>query len=158
MNILENSTEHAVSCKWQNTIRKRWTRGRINLLGNTNKRDREILEISRLAIWQRVFTARFLAMSRDIFGKQFGSGWGVITDMGFPGGSDSKESTCNVEDLGLIPGLGRSPGGGLSNPLQYSCLENPHGQRRLKGYSVQDHKEWATTYVVINSCFTALLL
>ena len=67
------------------------------MLGNTNKRDREILEISRLAIWQRVFTARLLAMSRDIFGKQFGSRWGVITDMGFPGGSDSKESTCNAD-------------------------------------------------------------
>ena len=44
----------------------------------------------------------------------------------FPGpGSDSKESTCNAEDLGLIPSLGRSPGGGHGNLLQYSCLENP---------------------------------
>ena len=47
--------------------------------------------------------------------------------MGFPGGSDSKESTCNAGDLGLIPGLGRSHAGGLGNPLQYSCLENPMG-------------------------------
>ena len=45
--------------------------------------------------------------------------------MGFPGGSDGKESTCNAGDLGLIPGLGRSPGGGHGNPLQCSCLENP---------------------------------
>ena len=37
-----------------------------------------------------------------------------------------KESSCNVGDLGLIPGLGRSPGGGHGNPLQYSCLENSH--------------------------------
>ena len=44
---------------------------------------------------------------------------------GFPGGSDGKESTCNVGDLGSIPGLGRSPGGGHGKPLQYSCLENP---------------------------------
>jgi len=42
-----------------------------------------------------------------------------------PGGPDSKESACNAGDLGLIPGLGRSPGGGHGNPLQYSCLENP---------------------------------
>ena len=42
----------------------------------------------------------------------------------FPGGSDGKESACNSGDLGLIPGLGRSPGGGHGNPLQYSCLEN----------------------------------
>ena len=41
-----------------------------------------------------------------------------------PGGSDGKESDGNVEDLGLIPGLGRSPGGGNDDPLQYSCLEN----------------------------------
>ena len=44
---------------------------------------------------------------------------------GFPGGSDGKESAFNAGDLGLIPGLGRSPGGGCGNPLQYSCLENP---------------------------------
>ena len=48
--------------------------------------------------------------------------------MGFPGGSVGKETTCNVGDTGdmdLIPGLGGSPGRGHSNPLQYSCLENP---------------------------------
>ena len=44
--------------------------------------------------------------------------------MGFHGGSDSKESACNEGDLGSIPGLGRFPGGGHDNPLQYSCLEN----------------------------------
>ena len=50
---------------------------------------------------------------------------------GFPGGSDGKESASSEGDLGLIPGLGRSPGGDSSNPFQYSCLENPHGQRSL---------------------------
>ena len=45
--------------------------------------------------------------------------------MGFPGGSDSKESACNAGDLELIPGSGRSPGEGNGNPLQYSCLKNP---------------------------------
>ena len=59
----------------------------------------------------------------------------------FPGGSDSKESACNVEDLGLIPELGRSPKEGNGYPLQYSCLENPHGQKRLAGYSSWGHKE-----------------
>ena len=44
--------------------------------------------------------------------------------MGFPGGSDGKESTCNAGDLGLTSGLRRSPGGGHGNPLQYSCLED----------------------------------
>ena len=54
--------------------------------------------------------------------------------LGFPGGSDGKESACNSGDLGLIPGLGKSPRGGHGNPLQYSCLENPHGQRSLASY------------------------
>jgi len=49
--------------------------------------------------------------------------------MGFPGGSDGKESTCNAGDLGSIPGLGRSPGGGHANPLQYSCLETPRTEQ-----------------------------
>ena len=44
--------------------------------------------------------------------------------MGFPGGSDSKESACNAGDPGLIPGSRRSPGEGNGNPLQYSGLEN----------------------------------
>ena len=52
---------------------------------------------------------------------------------GLPGGSDDKESTPNVGDMGLIPGLDRSPVGGHDHPLQYSCLENPHEQRRLVG-------------------------
>ena len=45
--------------------------------------------------------------------------------MGFPGGSEGKASACNVGDQGLIHELGRSPGEGNGNPLQYSCLENP---------------------------------
>ena len=50
------------------------------------------------------------------------------------------ESACKAGDLGLIPGLGRSPGGGHGNPLQYACLENPHGQG-LAGYSPWGCKE-----------------
>ena len=44
-------------------------------------------------------------------------------------------------DLGSIPGLGRSPGEGNGNPLQYSCWENAHGQRTQVGYSPWGHKE-----------------
>ena len=55
--------------------------------------------------------------------------------MGFPGSSAGKESPCNAGDLGLIPVLGRSPGEGNGNSLQYFCLENPHGQRSLLGYT-----------------------
>ena len=49
---------------------------------------------------------------------------GIIIILGFPSGLDSKASVCNAGDLGSIPGLGRSPGEGNGNPLQYSRLEN----------------------------------
>ena len=62
-----------------------------------------------------------------------------------PGGSDGKESACNAADLGLIPGLGRSPRGGHGSRLQCSCLENPHGQRCLVGCSTRGCKELDTT-------------
>ena len=65
--------------------------------------------------------------------------------LGFPGDSDNKESTCSVRDFGSNHGLGRSPGGGHGNPLQYSCLENPHGQKSPVGYSPWGHKESAMT-------------
>ena len=55
--------------------------------------------------------------------------------LGFPGGSDGKESFCNGKDLGFVPVLGRSPGGGHGNPLRYSCMENNYGQRSLVSYS-----------------------
>ena len=63
----------------------------------------------------------------------------------FPGDSDGKVSACNVGHLCSIPGLGRSPGGGHGIPLQYSCLENPQGQRNLEGYSPWGCKESDTT-------------
>ena len=61
--------------------------------------------------------------------------------MGFPGGLDGKESAYNAGDLCSIPGLGRPPGGQHGNPRQYSCLENPHGQRGLADYSPWGCKE-----------------
>ena len=60
---------------------------------------------------------------------------------GFPGGSVGKESTCNVGDLGSIPGLWIYPEGGHENPLQYSGLENLHGQRSLVDCSPWGLKE-----------------
>ena len=54
-----------------------------------------------------------------------------------------KNPPANAEDIrdaGSMPGLGRSPGGGHDNPLQYSCQENPHGQRSLVGYGPQGHR------------------
>ena len=65
--------------------------------------------------------------------------------MGFPSSSVSKESACSAGDLSLIPGLGRSLGGRQCNPLQYSCLENAHGQKSLAGCSPWGCKESDTT-------------
>ena len=65
--------------------------------------------------------------------------------MGFPGSLESKEYACNVEDLGSIPVLGRSPGGRHGNPPHYSCLENTHEQRILAGYSPWGCQELDTT-------------
>ena len=68
-----------------------------------------------------------------------------LIQLGFPGGSDGKESASNVGDLGSIP-----PGGGHGNPLQYSYLENPHGQRSLVGYSPWGRKELDATEHIKN--------
>ena len=59
----------------------------------------------------------------------------IYQQSGFPCGSEGKESACNMGDPGSILGSGRSPGDGNGNPLQYSCLENPHGERSLVGNS-----------------------
>ena len=67
------------------------------------------------------------------------------TKMGYPGSSAGKESACYAGNLGSIPGLGRSPGGGHGNPLQCSCLANPLGQRSLASYSPWGLKEPDTT-------------
>ena len=66
---------------------------------------------------------------------------------GFPGGSGGKESACSAGNVGLILGLGRSPGGGHGNPLQYSCLENPMDRRA----------QWATGHGVAESDTTESL-
>ena len=72
--------------------------------------------------------------------------------MGFLAGSAVKNLPVNAGDKGSIPGLGRSPGGGHGDPLQYSCLEHPHGQRSLTGYSPRGHKESDTTKQLIQTC------
>ena len=74
--------------------------------------------------------------------------------LGLPGVSHGKKSTRNAGDLSSIPGLGRSPGGRYGNPLQYSCLENPLGQRSLAGYSPWGLKETdVTKFSTYSTCF-----
>ena len=74
----------------------------------------------------------------------------------FPVASNGKESACNAGDLDLIPWLGESPGGKYGKPLQYSCLENPHGHRSLVGSlgSQTVRHGWVTKHIQC-TCFNA---
>ena len=66
----------------------------------------------------------------------------------FPGGSEGKASVCNAGDLGSSPGLGRSPGEGNGNPLQYCCLENPmdRGAWQAAVYGVSKSRTWLSDF------------
>ena len=92
-------------------------------------------------LWRSVFftvqlshpymtTGKTIALTRWTFvGKVMSLLFNMLSRLDFPGGSDGKVSAYNAGDLGSIPGLGRSPGEGNGNPLQYSCLENPMDRR-----------------------------
>ena len=69
----------------------------------------------------------------------------LLLATGFPGSLDSEESACNARDPGSIPGLGRSPGEGNGNPLQYSCLENSMDRGPWWATVHRGHKESDTT-------------
>ena len=73
--------------------------------------------------------------------------------MGFPAGSDGKESACNAENPGSIPGLGRSLGEGDDNPLQYSCLENPmdRGAWQAAVHGVANSQTWLSNSITTYS-------
>ena len=73
----------------------------------------------------------FLKLKDDCLVKEVGWIWAsLVAQM-----VKNLPAVCNVGNLGSVPGLGRSSGGGHGNPLQYSCLENTHGQRSLVGYN-----------------------
>ena len=74
--------------------------------------------------------------------------------LGFPGGSENKESACNAGDLGSIPGLGRSPGEGNSYPLQYSCLENSIDREAWQVTVYGVTKSWAFTFLSLTFIYT----
>ena len=90
---------------------------------------RKFLKI-KLSLVEAIFFLSFLLLMSKILNRSKNNEITVTVEInllfgGFPGGSDGKASACNAGDLGSIPGLGRSPGEGNGNPLQYSCLENP---------------------------------
>ena len=77
----------------------------------------------------------------------FGYGCLYSRDWGFSGGSDGKESVCSVGELDSVPGLGRSPGEGNGNPLQYSCLKNSmdRGAWWVIAHGVTKSQTWLAT-------------
>ena len=77
----------------------------------------------------------------ELYGKRVNKNKAVPLKQGFPGGSVVKYLPTNAGGVGSILDLRRSPGEGNGNPLQYSCLKNPHAQRSLVGYSPWDLKE-----------------
>ena len=79
--------------------------------------------------------------------------------LSLPGGSDSRESACLVRDLGLTPGLGKSPQGGHSNPLQHSCPENSMDRRgwRATVHEVTKTQTWlseVSSFSLLNNSYT----
>ena len=83
-----------------------------------------------------------------------GISWLKIISIRLAGGSDGKESACNVGDLGSIPGLGRSCGEGNSYPLQYSCLENSMGRGTWKAtvHGVAKSRRWLNDFHFTLAC------
>ena len=90
------------------------------------------IQLSQSSLEGKVYFLKKYGEHQGVFQSNVSSkySWGSLnlleqTCLGFPAGSDGKESACSAGDLGLIPGWGQAPGGGHGNPLQYSCLENP---------------------------------
>ena len=103
-------------------MRETWVRS----LGWEDTLEKRKATHSNILAWRIPWTVQFTGVTKS---------WTQLSNFhfqGFPGGSDGKESACNMGGLGLILGLERCRGQGCDNPLQYSCLENPHGQRSLQ--------------------------
>ena len=101
-----------------------------------------ILTVCRLCVWKSVNYNVYPNLAQGLPDRDR---LPIPIFLDFPGGSAGKESAWNSGDLDLIPGLRRSPGAGHGNPLQYNCLENPHGQKSLVDYRPWRHKELNTT-------------
>ena len=87
---------------------------------------RSLLILSKLSFGIYIYICIYVNIHSWIYIYSFSDSQDLYTSkLGFPGGSDGKESALNEGDLGSTPGSGRSPGEGNGNPLQYSCLENP---------------------------------
>ena len=121
-----------------------------------------ITQVPKIKLYSWTYTAVPISQNHQIIFKSefnaFSFGSQNNVPPGASGGSDSKESACNAGDPDSILGLGRSPGEGNGNPLQCSCLENPHGQRSPEGYSSWSCKELEMTEQLTHTHVTRTLL
>ena len=116
---------HSSTLAWKNPWREEPRR--LQLIGSRRVGYNWATELNRteLMAWTVLLPPNSYVKFYQVPQTMTAFGDSAFKNRSFPGGSDGKESFCNVGHLGLIPGSGRSPGEGNGNPFQYSCLENP---------------------------------
>ena len=130
------------SCRWRSSSWPCVHRHRIFSLRLYSSESHSLIKgVSRCGL--QTLSSSLLKMQFFGSAKNYRTGNPIWGNLGFSDASDGKESACN-QDLVLIPGSGRSPGGGNGNPLQYSCLENPMywGPRQATVHGVSKSQTW----------------